>query len=345
MSTAQFLPLFSDQPNPSTAPNNDQAQQLNFLFQTALLMKARSANENYLSTILQPILCGNQALPIHLKILLEKILEHFNAADVRKALQLTGWTLEDLQRGYVLVVSLIRRHFLMLFLFQDNSTGQPPDHYKSVSVQTQLTLFQMIGAIFPKLQIGIESLRQSLLQSLIGPQSMSLKTTTIEEEEEDMNAEDPKPIITATNPTPSTTPNDSRATSCSVSEESHSTDSTDPAKKTAPQRSFKSNKRRVQCEICQRSFCDKGALKIHNSAVHLRETHVCTVTGCGRVFSSRRSRNRHSGNPNLHTSLNLQKNPTPIEQSLNCTVPSFKLNGDASSVLSILSQLPMVSCG
>lgn len=62
-------------------------------------------------------------------------------------------------------------------------------------------------------------------------------------------------------------------------------------------------KKRVQCHVCLKTFCDKGALKIHFSAVHLREMHKCTVEGCNMVFSSRRSRNRHSANPNpkLHT--------------------------------------------
>lgn len=35
----------------------------------------------------------------------------------------------------------------------------------------------------------------------------------------------------------------------------------------------KAEKRRVQCQKCGKTFCDKGALKIHNSAVHLREMH------------------------------------------------------------------------
>uniref|UniRef100_A0A1I8AZV9 C2H2-type domain-containing protein n=1 Tax=Meloidogyne hapla TaxID=6305 RepID=A0A1I8AZV9_MELHA len=41
-------------------------------------------------------------------------------------------------------------------------------------------------------------------------------------------------------------------------------------------------KKRVLCQKCSKTFCDKGALKIHNSAVHLKEMH----------------RNRHSSNPN-----------------------------------------------
>lgn len=62
-------------------------------------------------------------------------------------------------------------------------------------------------------------------------------------------------------------------------------------------------KKRVQCHVCYKTFCDKGALKIHFSAVHLREMHKCTVEGCNMMFSSRRSRNRHSANPNpkLHS--------------------------------------------
>ncbi|KAH7694249.1 Zinc fingerC2H2 type family protein [Aphelenchoides avenae] len=54
-----------------------------------------------------------------------------------------------------------------------------------------------------------------------------------------------------------------------------------------------------------KTFCDKGALKIHNSAVHLKEMHKCTVKGCEMMFSSRRSRNRHSANPNpkLHCGM------------------------------------------
>ncbi|CAF1038994.1 unnamed protein product, partial [Didymodactylos carnosus] len=57
-------------------------------------------------------------------------------------------------------------------------------------------------------------------------------------------------------------------------------------------------KKRVQCHVCMKTFCDKGALKIHFSAVHLREMHKCTTQGCTMMFSSRRSRNRHSANPN-----------------------------------------------
>ncbi|XP_040924611.1 zinc finger protein basonuclin-2-like [Betta splendens] len=62
-------------------------------------------------------------------------------------------------------------------------------------------------------------------------------------------------------------------------------------------------KGRVCCGVCGKSFYDKGTLKIHYNAVHLKVKHGCTVAGCTMVFSSLRSRNRHSANPNprLHT--------------------------------------------
>ncbi|XP_076580934.1 zinc finger protein basonuclin-2 [Chaetodon auriga] len=62
-------------------------------------------------------------------------------------------------------------------------------------------------------------------------------------------------------------------------------------------------KGRVCCGVCGKSFYDKGTLKIHYNAVHLKIKHRCTVSGCTMVFSSLRSRNRHSANPNprLHT--------------------------------------------
>ncbi|XP_043954366.1 zinc finger protein basonuclin-2 isoform X1 [Gambusia affinis] len=79
-------------------------------------------------------------------------------------------------------------------------------------------------------------------------------------------------------------------------------------------------KGRVSCGVCGKSFYDKGTLKIHYNAVHLKIKHRCTVLGCSMVFSSLRSRNRHSANPNprLHTagSRDAQQNRnTPCGQS------------------------------
>ncbi|XP_018651310.1 hypothetical protein Smp_138350 [Schistosoma mansoni] len=81
---------------------------------------------------------------------------------------------------------------------------------------------------------------------------------------------------------------------------------------------FARNKKRVLCTTCKKSFCDKGALKIHYSAVHLKEMHKCTIKGCSMWFSSRRSRNRHSANPNprlhmAHSSKKLPENATIVD--------------------------------
>lgn len=66
-----------------------------------------------------------------------------------------------------------------------------------------------------------------------------------------------------------------------------------------------SSKARVSCSACAKTFYDKGTLKIHFNAVHLKIKHRCTVDGCNMMFSSLRSRNRHSANPNprLHAAV------------------------------------------
>ncbi|CAL8089422.1 unnamed protein product [Calicophoron daubneyi] len=85
------------------------------------------------------------------------------------------------------------------------------------------------------------------------------------------------------------------------------------------------NKKRVLCTTCKKSFCDKGALKIHYSAVHLKEMHKCTIKGCSMWFSSRRSRNRHSANPNprlhmTHASKKLPENATIVDDGSGKTI-------------------------
>lgn len=65
-------------------------------------------------------------------------------------------------------------------------------------------------------------------------------------------------------------------------------------------------KGRVFCTACEKTFYDKGTLKIHYNAVHLKIKYMCTIEGCNMMFSSLRSRNRHSANPNprLHMPMN-----------------------------------------
>lgn len=124
MSAAQFLPCnnllgqFNNNVNETSNVQQEKTdpQQFNLLVQAFLLMKARNtavessideirSSQPYLSAILNPILLGHQAIPIHLKILIDRLIEHLDAGDIQKALQETGWSFEDLKRGYILVVS------------------------------------------------------------------------------------------------------------------------------------------------------------------------------------------------------------------------------------------------
>lgn len=56
----------------------------------------------------------------------------------------------------------------------------------------------------------------------------------------------------------------------------------------------------ILCTICNKLYSNKGTLRVHYKTVHLREMHKCKIPGCNMMFSSVRSRNRHSQNPNLH---------------------------------------------
>lgn len=59
----------------------------------------------------------------------------------------------------------------------------------------------------------------------------------------------------------------------------------------------------ITCHICQKVYSNKGTFRAHYKTVHLRLLHKCKVPGCDTSFSSVRSRNRHSQNPNLHRNL------------------------------------------
>ena len=59
----------------------------------------------------------------------------------------------------------------------------------------------------------------------------------------------------------------------------------------------------AQCHICQEQFRDNLVLKEHFEKVHPKEMYHCTIAGCDKIFSTRKSRNRHSQNDNLHKHL------------------------------------------
>jgi len=57
------------------------------------------------------------------------------------------------------------------------------------------------------------------------------------------------------------------------------------------------------CHVCGQSFHDNLVLKEHVETLHPREMYRCTVPGCDKIFSTRKSRNRHSQNDNLHLAV------------------------------------------
>lgn len=102
------------------------------------------------------------------------------------------------------------------------------------------------------------------------------------------------------------------------------------AKVKSERNSLGTKKGRVFCTACEKTFYDKGTLKIHYNAVHLKIKHKCTIEGCNMVFSSLRSRNRHSANPNprLHMPMNRNNRDKDLRNSLNLAASeSYKRPG------------------
>ncbi|XP_038659927.1 zinc finger protein basonuclin-2 isoform X4 [Scyliorhinus canicula] len=116
-------------------------------------------------------------------------------------------------------------------------------------------------------------------------------------------------------------------------------------------------KGRVVCNACGKTFYDKGTLKIHYNAVHLKIKHRCTIEGCNMVFSSLRSRNRHSANPNPRLHMPMLRNnrdkdliratsgaATPVISSIksSLTSPGRPSLGFNSSSVDPVLQSPLV---
>lgn len=70
----------------------------------------------------------------------------------------------------------------------------------------------------------------------------------------------------------------------------------------------------ITCHVCQKVYSNKGTFRAHYKTVHLRLLHKCKVPGCDTSFSSVRSRNRHSQNPNLHRNLAVSSGATTDQE-------------------------------
>ncbi|KAI6186792.1 Zinc finger protein [Aphelenchoides besseyi] len=255
-----------------------------------------------LTLALIPAFLNQNALPIRLKILIEGILEQrygtLNTvlmSAIQNVIKSSGWTIEDIRRGY---------------LISDSRTGQPIEQLRVVGLASELTILRTISTAIPQLFYVTDQLYQSLALGLAdGPSAFTRSAqlspvfSSIDKqvdvpidnhEIKPENMSNDTPLSTPASASPSNEPSCSPSLNegCQSIESNISTmiESSKASEKSTDDRQFKMSKRRVQCEKCNRSFCDKGALKIHNSAVHLKETHQCTIPGCSRLFSSRRSR-------------------------------------------------------
>lgn len=97
-------------------------------------------------------------------------------------------------------------------------------------------------------------------------------------------------------------------------------------------------KGRVFCTACEKTFYDKGTLKIHYNAVHLKIKYMCTIDGCNMMFSSLRSRNRHSANPNPRLHMPMNRNNRDKDQRVSLSAvdsPQLEKIPDNGSCLPI----------
>ncbi|KAL1023785.1 hypothetical protein UPYG_G00046110 [Umbra pygmaea] len=98
-----------------------------------------------------------------------------------------------------------------------------------------------------------------------------------------------------------------------------------------------SRKGRVCCNSCGKTFYDKGTLKIHYNAVHLKIKHRCTIEGCNMVFSSLRSRNRHSANPNPRLHMPMLRNNRDKDLIRSNSVPGTPVISSSKSGFTLTS--------
>ncbi|XP_075172636.1 zinc finger protein basonuclin-2 isoform X3 [Anomaloglossus baeobatrachus] len=331
------------------------------------------------------MLYGTQAVPVRLKILLDRLFSVLKQEEVLHILHGLGWTLRDYVRGYILqdtagkvldrwaimsreeeIITL--QQFLRFgetksivelmaiqekegqavavpsskadsdirtFIESNNRTRSPSvlsqlensnpssiHHFENMPNSLAFLLpFQYINPVsapmlgLPPNGLMLEHPGLRLHESNNSNQNECEETSESEvspmpynrnEQTSNRNA-----LSSITNVEPKTEPNNSSPTQAS-------TPVSDINKSEHIKSSFKihrmrrmgasSRKGRVFCNACGKTFYDKGTLKIHYNAVHLKIKHRCTIEGCNMVFSSLRSRNRHSANPNPRLHMPMLRN-------------------------------------
>ncbi|KAK6753211.1 hypothetical protein RB195_012667 [Necator americanus] len=243
-----------------------------------------------------------QAIPVRAKILADCILSTLNESEVTNLLESAGWSRNDYLRSY----RTMNRDGSLI------TSWTTPDEFLTMERLGQFPLCVPLlqglrPPLPPWLPLPFPPMPPTLQHMLPAPANVapqpsstdSVSVTTGAEEDISVQSDAAEEAVNSsvelTSPTP---PAQGIANNDPISRP----DSADSSVLSESPLSSNKLKKRVLCERCNKSFCDKGALKIHTSAVHLKEMHMCTIPGCGKEFSSRRSRNRHSANtnPKLH---------------------------------------------
>uniref|UniRef100_A0A7I4YTI1 C2H2-type domain-containing protein n=1 Tax=Haemonchus contortus TaxID=6289 RepID=A0A7I4YTI1_HAECO len=244
-----------------------------------------------------------QAIPVRAKILSDCILSTLDDNQVNNLLDSAGWSRSDYIRGY----RTMNRDGSLI------SSWSAPDEFLTMERLGQFPLCMPLlqglrPPLPPWLPLALPSMPPSL-QNVIPPPAQSsstatdsLSVTTATEEDVSVKSEVTEQAVNGRSPTVEVSACSTSPIQQTASEAHSRPDSAESSILCESPLSSNKMKKRVLCERCNKSFCDKGALKIHTSAVHLKEMHMCTIPGCGKEFSSRRSRNRHSANtnPKLH---------------------------------------------
>nr|XP_061792243.1 zinc finger protein basonuclin-2-like [Nerophis lumbriciformis] len=333
------------------------------------------------------MLYGTQAVPVRLKILLDRLFSVLKQEEVLHILHGLGWTLRDYVRGYILqdaagkvldrwtimsreeeiitlqqflrfgetksIVELMAiqekegqavtvpsaktdsgiRTFIEsnnrtrspgLLTHLENSSPSSIHHFENIPNSLAFLLpFQYINPVSAPM-LGLPPNGLPMEQSALRLREPSLpnQVEQVETSESDVSL---SPFRTGQSPSrgvlgamnnntePKTEPSNRASPispSPSLHQQSKSITHTSFSSKMHRMRRMGSTSRkgRVCCNSCGKTFYDKGTLKIHYNAVHLKIKHRCTIEGCNMVFSSLRSRNRHSANPNPRLHMPMLRN-------------------------------------
>ncbi|XP_030649148.1 zinc finger protein basonuclin-1 [Chanos chanos] len=340
-------------------------------------------HSNVVFDICSLMLYGTQAIPVRLKILLDRLFSVLKQEEVIQILNALDWTLQDYIRGYVLqdvAGKVLDRWVIMTFeeeiatlqqflrfgetksivelmALQDKegqavivpSTRTNSDirtfiesctqrgaslptkaeklstsnvhHFENfVNSMAFMLPYQLLNSVpAPLLGSHPESLPLEVPQrhsSLLGSSSASF-TSDLERNDNTLDGSVTK--MEAEDFPMSDNCSDGPSTPCTPSISSDITQMSPDTKMRSLEKNGGSLKKgRVFCTACEKTFYDKGTLKIHYNAVHLKIKHKCTIEGCNMVFSSLRSRNRHSANPNprLHMPMNRNNRDKDLRTSL-----------------------------